>query len=147
MAKATLYRIAAAGIFLGAVLSAVSGGLSPSGSTRAAIASGLYYPSTVMGILGGLLLIWSLWGFFLRQSERGGIVAFLGTLLVIAGGGTLLVVTNIVMAMIIPWVAHQPVSNSALNSGPAAVTPRLGWTLSVCASTTRCRRLVIAIHR
>ena len=118
MSQTVLYRIAAVALVVGAVLVTAGNLLAPQGDARAAVASGLYYPLA----LGGLLVMAGWTAVYLRQRAESGVLCFVGFVAVLAAGMLLTVGFPLIQVLIFPWIATMHVSTATLSDGPASFT-------------------------
>jgi hypothetical protein len=118
LSRTLLYQIAAVALVVGAVLTAVGNLLAPQGDARAAIASGRYYPITLVVLLGGLLVMGGWPAVYLRQRAQSGALGFAGMVAVLASGLLLSVGFPLIQLLIYPWLAGTNISSKALSEGP-----------------------------
>jgi hypothetical protein len=117
-----LYRISAVVLFVGAVLVTAGNLLGPQGGARPAVASGMYYPTSLVVLLGGLLVMAGLPALYLRQRAESGALGFAGMVAVFASAMPLLVGFPLIQVLIFPWIATMNVSDKVLNTGPDSFT-------------------------
>jgi hypothetical protein len=120
MSQTSLYRIAAVALVVGAVLTAGGNLLGPQGDARAAVASGLYYPITLIVLLGGLITMASLPALYLRQRAESGVLGLVGIVAILAAGMCLSVGFPLIQLLMFPWIAAMDVSTRILSDGPDA---------------------------
>ena len=122
MSQTALYRIAAVTLLVGSLLVTVGNLLAPQGNVRAALASDLYYPATLVVLLGGLLVMPTIIALYLRQRVESGVLGFVGMVAVLGAGMLLSVGFPLILLLIYPWIATMNVSTKVLDEGPVAFT-------------------------
>lgn len=122
MSQHGLYRTAALGLLVGAVLATLGNLLAPQGDARDAVASGLYYPMGIAVLVGGLLVMAGWPALYLRQRSETGLLGFAGFVAVLGAGMALMVGFPLLQLLIFPWVAATPISNRTLDEGPVVFT-------------------------
>jgi len=120
MSQTSLYRIAAAALVVGAVLTAGGNLLGPQGDARAAVASGMYYPMALVVLLGGLLTMASLPALYLWQRAASGVLGLVGIVAILGAGMCLSVGFPLIQVLMFPWIAAMDVSTRVLSEGPDA---------------------------
>jgi hypothetical protein len=131
MSRTVLYQIAAVALIIGAVLTAAGNLLAPQGDARAAIASGRYYPITLIVLLGGLIVMGGWPAVYLWQRAESGALGFAGMVAVLASGLLLTVGFPLIQLLIYPWLAGMNISNKALSDGPMSFNVFFALTSAV----------------
>jgi len=118
MTKSSLWRIGAWSLIVGALLVTFANLLAPQGGAREAVASGGYYPSAFINLLGGLILM-SAWPVaYLYQRAESGRAGFVGFVMVAVFGMALTVGFPTILLLIYPWLSHLSITSHTLNTGP-----------------------------
>ncbi|HEU0166267.1 MAG TPA: hypothetical protein VFS62_00715, partial [Chloroflexota bacterium] len=116
--RASVYRLAAVALIVGAILSGGGNLLGPQGGARASLASGLYFPVVIAVLLGGLLVMASASALYLRQRAESGTLGIVGMAAILLAGMPLTVGFPLIQALMFPWLGAMPIPDRVLNSGP-----------------------------
>ncbi len=135
MSQSTLFRIAAAGLIAGAVITALASLVSPqnSDSITAAVASPFFYPSGLGVTLGGIAIVLCVPAVYIRQHASSGVLGLIGAILIVAGGMALTVFVNLFDVIAMPWVIGLHLTSSQLQGGPPAFN--IFWPVASIAVT------------